>query len=249
VALGDRLLVTAEFSPKNGIWLVSDLGSAGTPWVLTRATDADTTAELPVGSVAYDLAIGGLWVALGPGGAAWILAPTQSGALFLGLPADVELRRSAAKTLELSDAAGGAADFVVLGGLAVANTRPASTALSFSGSIAAATATLALAPLSGVSTNGLVLPWAGSIIAITIRAASGQTAGTATAQAKVSGVAVGPTAALTTTAKGANRAERAAGVTTFAAGESLAAQIVTAAWAPTADLCQVDVYVVFDAAG
>lgn len=35
-----------------GIWTVTSLGSAGTPWVLTRATDADVSAEVTAGMAA-----------------------------------------------------------------------------------------------------------------------------------------------------------------------------------------------------
>lgn len=43
VALGDRILVKNE-AQNNGIYVVTAPGSAGTPWVLTRATDFDTAA-------------------------------------------------------------------------------------------------------------------------------------------------------------------------------------------------------------
>ncbi len=46
---GDRLLVkdeTAGNAPYNGIYEVTDVGSAGTPFVLTRTTDADTSLDL-----------------------------------------------------------------------------------------------------------------------------------------------------------------------------------------------------------
>jgi hypothetical protein len=46
---GDRVLVKDETStnaPYNGIYVVTDKGSAGTPYILTRADDADTSAKL-----------------------------------------------------------------------------------------------------------------------------------------------------------------------------------------------------------
>lgn len=44
---GDRILVWFEAtSQNNGIYTVTNLGSAGTKWVLTRATDADTPIKL-----------------------------------------------------------------------------------------------------------------------------------------------------------------------------------------------------------
>ena len=50
LAVGDRVLVKNEGTQsKNGIYTVTNLGSGGTKWVLTRATDADLTGELLVG--------------------------------------------------------------------------------------------------------------------------------------------------------------------------------------------------------
>jgi hypothetical protein len=49
---GDRLLVKNETSanaPYNGIYVVTDIGSAGDPFILTRATDADTDIEVTAG--------------------------------------------------------------------------------------------------------------------------------------------------------------------------------------------------------
>lgn len=49
---GDRILVkneTAGNLPHNGIYVVTDAGSAGTPFILTRATDADQNAEVMAG--------------------------------------------------------------------------------------------------------------------------------------------------------------------------------------------------------
>lgn len=44
---GDRLLVKNEAAPENnGLYVVTDVGSAGTPYILTRTTDADTSTEL-----------------------------------------------------------------------------------------------------------------------------------------------------------------------------------------------------------
>lgn len=43
----DRILVKDEDTPaNNGIYTVTSVGSAGTPWVLTRAIDADTSAKM-----------------------------------------------------------------------------------------------------------------------------------------------------------------------------------------------------------
>jgi hypothetical protein len=47
---GDRILVKNEVTGSdNGIYVVTDKGSAGTPFVLTRATDADQDAEVTAG--------------------------------------------------------------------------------------------------------------------------------------------------------------------------------------------------------
>jgi len=43
----DRLLVKDQAAGlQNGVYVVTDAGSAGTPWILTRATDADSSGEL-----------------------------------------------------------------------------------------------------------------------------------------------------------------------------------------------------------
>lgn len=48
--VADRILVTGESNQQyNGIYVVTDLGSAGTPWILTRATDADSDPEVTPG--------------------------------------------------------------------------------------------------------------------------------------------------------------------------------------------------------
>lgn len=50
LAVGDRILVWAEATgANNGIYDVTSLGSGGTPWVLTRSTDADASRKLVPG--------------------------------------------------------------------------------------------------------------------------------------------------------------------------------------------------------
>lgn len=50
VAVGDRILVKDEGTgANNGLYLVTDAGSAGTPFVLVRTTDADASAEVTSG--------------------------------------------------------------------------------------------------------------------------------------------------------------------------------------------------------
>lgn len=50
VVLNDRLLINDEATAANrGIYAATDLGSAGTPYILTRTTDFDTAAEMIAG--------------------------------------------------------------------------------------------------------------------------------------------------------------------------------------------------------
>lgn len=49
---GDRVLVTDGAGGESGIYIISSVGSNGTRWVLTRAANADTAAELPTKSYA-----------------------------------------------------------------------------------------------------------------------------------------------------------------------------------------------------
>jgi hypothetical protein len=50
LAAADRLLVKDEaLGANNGIYVVTSLGSAGSPWVLTRAEDADASDEVTAG--------------------------------------------------------------------------------------------------------------------------------------------------------------------------------------------------------
>lgn len=57
LAVSDRVLVKNESGDtadvKNGIYVVTDLGSSTTKWVLTRANDADQTGELTAGSFVF----------------------------------------------------------------------------------------------------------------------------------------------------------------------------------------------------
>lgn len=50
----DRVLVKDQTAKlQNGIYIVTTAGSGATPWVLTRATDADESAELPSGTFVF----------------------------------------------------------------------------------------------------------------------------------------------------------------------------------------------------
>jgi hypothetical protein len=51
-ALTQRILVKDQVNTfENGIYTVTVVGDGATPWVLTRAVDYDTAAEMPIGSV------------------------------------------------------------------------------------------------------------------------------------------------------------------------------------------------------
>jgi len=55
-SVADRILVKNETSgnaPYNGIFVVTTVGSAGTPYVLTRSTDANTSAEVTDGMFTF----------------------------------------------------------------------------------------------------------------------------------------------------------------------------------------------------
>lgn len=61
IAINDRVLMKNQLaSEDNGIYIVTDLGSAGTPWVMQRAADADSSAEVTNGmyTVITDGALG-----------------------------------------------------------------------------------------------------------------------------------------------------------------------------------------------
>ena len=50
----DRVLVWFQASnPENGVYQVTDAGSAGTPYILTRTTDYDTTAQIKPGTIVF----------------------------------------------------------------------------------------------------------------------------------------------------------------------------------------------------
>lgn len=52
LAVGDRVLVAAQTTqPDNGIYVVANLGSLLTPWVLTRASDMDTSSDTLAGCI------------------------------------------------------------------------------------------------------------------------------------------------------------------------------------------------------
>jgi hypothetical protein len=68
LAVNDRVLVVAQTAGQdNGIYAISNLGSAGSPWVMQRSADCDTSAEV----------VNGLWTVITDGtnykGTEWLL--------------------------------------------------------------------------------------------------------------------------------------------------------------------------------
>ena len=54
VSINNRVLVKNQSTTfQNGIYVVTDTGSAGTPYILTRATDFDSSAEIVPGSIIF----------------------------------------------------------------------------------------------------------------------------------------------------------------------------------------------------
>jgi len=55
--VGTRILVRAEAGnpARHGIYIVTDAGSAGTPWILTRATDANKASQLNEGAMVMSM--------------------------------------------------------------------------------------------------------------------------------------------------------------------------------------------------
>lgn len=54
LSVNDRLLVKDQATQaQNGIYVVTAVGSGAAPWVLTRATDSDTTGEVSAGNITY----------------------------------------------------------------------------------------------------------------------------------------------------------------------------------------------------
>lgn len=72
-SVGTRIFVTDQglgtgSNIDNGIYVVSDLGSAGTPWVLTRASDANSSTDILPGSFTF-ISYGSSWASTG-----WVLS-------------------------------------------------------------------------------------------------------------------------------------------------------------------------------
>lgn len=89
LSVGDRLLVRGESGDADGIYVVTTLGDGTHPWVLTRASDADTDAELPIGSLVATTTGSdpdwprSLWMQLSPSpGGAWSRLPSATDDLY-----------------------------------------------------------------------------------------------------------------------------------------------------------------------
>lgn len=90
--VGDRVLVKNESSGlKNGMYTVTSVGSTTTPWVMTRTTDFDTSAEMPTG-LAFPITAGAR-----NANTVWYLSNTS--AITVGTTALTFLQRSENPTL------------------------------------------------------------------------------------------------------------------------------------------------------
>lgn len=159
---------------------------------------------------------------------------------------DTMIARTGAKAVQYDDGAGGSAIWATKG------TRPGMVVHSFKGTIASGTATLTLDPVgAAVAGNGLIMPWAGKIIAVSARTAAARTAGSATCTATIGGTNKTTASAVIdgTNPNGKATAVADAAADTFTANSALRAQVVTAGWTPTANAIQVDVYILYDAVG
>lgn len=238
LGVGARVLVTIEASPKAGIYTVTTVGSVSVPWVLTRATDADSAAELPVGSACMDPSGAG---GAGAQPALWFYDGTH----FLLTPAIVG---------DLSVVGGNGLGVLngplrAFGSFAASGTRPGMAVYTFE-AVCPASATTVLPYLGIVGATVGPMPWAGRIVGTTIRTSSNRTAGTATAKARINGAAQTLAPQLNATnLTGDSKTALYAAADTFAAAVALTAQVVTSSWAPTTAVITVDVYVVFDAVG
>jgi hypothetical protein len=150
VANGDRILVKNETTTSekyNGLYVVTDLGGVGTPWILTRAADANTSAEVTSGLYAFVTA-GSTLAATG-----WILTTADPITLgttaltFTQFAASASYTAGAGLTLTGSTPTGGAGTGITVNADDVALTIPVAIA---SGGTGAITAPLALAALGGV---------------------------------------------------------------------------------------------------
>lgn len=125
-AVGDRILVRLQLAAEsNGIYTVTDLGSAGSKWSMTRATDANLAGKCVQGTTVLALA-GSLcaltaWVAtavwtlnvtdpvfvstgLSLGGASTFVTTSSGGGLFLVLESDTVATPPAVAMLNRGDA-------------------------------------------------------------------------------------------------------------------------------------------------
>lgn len=75
ITLGARLLVKDQAAqPENGLYVLTQLGDAGTPWILTRAPEFDTAADMtPVAGARMSVSVFVQQGQAGNAGAVWVL--------------------------------------------------------------------------------------------------------------------------------------------------------------------------------
>lgn len=153
LSVGDRVLITSETAPKNGIYIITTQGGGASKWKLTRATDSDSATELPQGSVVISLEdLAFLYAQFPTAGDQWALLPAKAAnfqasrlastgdlygnQLFMDfLNADTRIYRSAAATLTIDDSAGGDISTRLFGDLITGMTGSQGGMVNFHGSI------------------------------------------------------------------------------------------------------------------
>lgn len=165
LAVGDRLLVSADGGVANtpGIWVVTTVGSGSVKWKLTRATDADSAAELPEGTITFMKS--GLAPALWyqDGGGDWFLIPQLlqalmvQGSSLLGINGavdpsvevtnslaadalwldnanrDIRLTRTGTEALKIADASGNALASILMNAADIYTAKGVKTNFTISG--------------------------------------------------------------------------------------------------------------------
>lgn len=112
LVVGDRLLVKDEATgANNGPFTVTDLGSAGTPWVLTRSIDADESAKI--------MACINIFVEEGTANAEKMFVLTTDNPITINVTALVFAEMSAGGVSDLQGAYDGGNDVTVVSGTPV----------------------------------------------------------------------------------------------------------------------------------
>lgn len=235
VAVGDRVLVRSEGSPKNGIYTVTSLGSAGSQWVLTRATDADTPIEMPFGTVVFTDNGGGQTMYYQTAAGAWITVPFKF------------------DDIVVSGAYGGSSFGILnVGGALIANAglsvgsglpRPGMATYRFDGISVTGTGTVAM---NEANIPGERMPFDGRIVAVGVSINANRTAGTIDARPQINGAAtvINPHAVIN--GVDVSAAYQKGIGPTFVAGDKIRAQYVSNGFLPTTAGIIVTIYVTFD---